>query len=164
MPCLVSSADTETRIRSYLNARGYKLSPPHQTNGATGPDIIAEYNGRKIFIEVIEYKSSRSARSRDFFECFFRCVSRLSLGADLIVLACPYAFQNGIAERTTHYNRGWLRLGCAIPELELWFVYQHKPAISCAAWNYWAEQYAVGIHPEEIITPYRSRNAFGLPM
>jgi hypothetical protein len=164
MPCLVTAADTEKRIRDYLLARGYKLSSAHEINGATGPDIVAEYGERKVFIEVIGCKSNRSARSRDFFESFFRCVSRLKLDADLIVLACPHEFCDGIMERTTHYGRAWLRLGSAIPELELWFVYRHKPVISYAAWNYWAENYAIGIRPAEIVPPYRSRYAFGLPM
>src|SRR6266436_4733472 len=43
MACLVSSAETETRVRNYLAARGYKLSPRTKINGATGPDIIAKY-------------------------------------------------------------------------------------------------------------------------
>lgn len=155
----VSSLATELALRSYLSSLNYTLSPPHSFNGATGPDIVAEKNGVKTIIEVIGYKAYGSARSRDFHEAFFRCISRIKLNADIVALACPIDFNNGIDDRTTVYGESWFRLGNAFPELELWFVFPCGTRLSYAAWNYWAEQYSRPRRSEEVVTPFRCARA-----
>jgi hypothetical protein len=145
----MTSAETEQNLRSFLLSRGYKLSQPLTINGATGPDLIAERDGLKTYIEIIGYKASGSARSRDFYEAFFRCISRLRLGAEHIVLACPCHFRDGLRERVRNLGNAWLRLGTAFPELELWFVYPKPTVLGSAAWNAWGSEI---LDPPEIVT------------
>jgi hypothetical protein len=152
----MTNAETETNLRAFLLSRGYTLSDPLTINGATGPDLIAERDGLKTYIEIIGYKPSGSARSRDFYEAFFRCVSRLRLGADHIVLACPCHFRNGLLERIRNLGDAWLRLGSAFPELELWFVYPRPTKLSAAAWNSWGNEY---LYPPEIVPEFLNRAA-----
>jgi hypothetical protein len=155
----VTSVATECALRTFLLSRGYTLSAPHAYNGATGPDVIAEKNGIKTVIEVIGYKSSGSARSRDFYEAFFRCISRIKLTPDIVALACPIHFSLGIDDRTTVYGQSWFRLGNAFPELELWFVYPCGKKLDYAAWNYWAENYSRPRRHDELIPAFRCARA-----
>jgi hypothetical protein len=105
----MTNAETEDNLRAFLSSRGYTLSKRLTINGATGPDLIAERDGLRTYIEIIGYKASRSARSRDFYEAFFRCLSRLRLGAEHIVLACPCHFRNGLHDGF----ETWVKRGCA---------------------------------------------------
>jgi|GEM_PF-931989 len=144
----MTNAETEQNLRSFLLSRGYTLSEPLTVNGATGPDLIAERDGLRTYVEIIGYKSYGSARSRDFYEAFFRCISRLRLGAEHIVLACPYHFRDGVRERIRNLGEAWLRLGGAFPELELWFVYPGPTRLDPATWNCWGED---ALNPPEVV-------------
>ena len=162
----MTSAETEHNLRGFLLSRGYKLSEPLTINGANGPDLIAERDGLKSYIEIIGYKPSGSARSRDFYEAFFRCIWRLRLGAEHIVLACPFHFRDGLNERIRNLGDAWLRLGSAFPELELWFVYPSPTLVTCAAWNCWGNE---SLYPPEVVSGllYRAtvvRYRFGPPI
>ena len=137
----MTNVETETALRRFLLSRGFSLSDELTQNGATGPDIVATPpNGDAYFIEVIGYKKSAPARSRDFYEGLIRALARLSLGARRVVLACPYTFQDGLGQRVRYLDNAWLRIGHAFPELELWFVYTHGTSLSYASWNYWGRQ------------------------
>jgi len=151
---VMTNAETEQNLRSFLLSRGYTLSAPLTTNGATGPDLIAERDGLKTYIEIIGYKPSGSARSRDFYEAFFRCISRLRLGAEHIALACPCHFRSGLDERIRNLGDAWLRLGTAFPELELWFVYPKPTLLTPAAWNSWGTE---ALYPPEVVTGLLNR-------
>ena len=42
----------------------------HRDNVGISPDIIAEKDDTTLYVEVIGYKSSANAASRDFYEVF----------------------------------------------------------------------------------------------
>ena len=82
----VANAEVERCLREILLSERYSLSP-QRTYGENDVDIIAERNGKKWHIEVIGYKKSGPARAKDFYEAFFRAVSRLNDGAEHCVIA-----------------------------------------------------------------------------
>jgi hypothetical protein len=134
MPSIATNKGTESVLRELLEKEGYELTTP-RSHGQTGPDIVAERGADKIFIEVIGYKSSPPARSKDFFESFFRAVSRLKDGARKCVIALPSQFGRGLGARARQYGEAWTRIGKAFPELELWLVDDQKHTYKPEGWN-----------------------------
>ena len=122
MPMHLTNSETESLLRNYLRRDGYKLSGVRHC-GETGVDIVASKNGYSFYIEVIGYKKSPPARSKDFYEVFFRAISRLNDGAKNIVIALPSDFKTGMLQRYRQYQLGWDRIARTFPELEIWFVY-----------------------------------------
>lgn len=117
----VKNRVVEQTLRDCLVSEGYSLSL-QLGSGHTGVDVLASKNDEQLHIEVIGYKDSPPARSKDFFEAFFRVVSRLNDGATRCVLALPEEFQRGLNQRAAHYGVAWTRIGNAFPELEIWLV------------------------------------------
>jgi hypothetical protein len=140
MAQLVSSDDVERSLRACLEAEGYKLSLPRK-NGETGVDLIAERENEKHFIEVIGFTEFPPARSKDFYEVFFRAVSRLDDGAKSLVIALPGRFGEGLTKRASHYGEAWRRIGSTFPELEIWLVNCGRPySYERTSWNRWLVQ------------------------
>jgi hypothetical protein len=136
MPGKFTNERTESALRELLEKEGYKLNKP-RSHGETGTDILAEKEADKISIEVIGYKSSPSARAKDFFESFFRAVSRIKEGARKCVIALPSQFAVGLPARARQYGEAWTRIGNAFPELELWLVDDQKHTYERTDWSKW---------------------------
>lgn len=136
MPSIISNHYTENCLRELLKNEGYSLSAP-LSYGQTGVDILAEKTGEAFHIEVIGYKLSPPARSKDFYEVFFRAISRLKDGAEKCVLALPEPFGRGLAQRARHYAKAWLRIGYAFPELEIWLIDTERKSYKRTSWNQW---------------------------
>jgi len=137
MPSLISAHQTEQCLRIILSAiEGYELSEqlPH---GFLGCDIIARKGKETIHIEVIGYKESGPARSKDFFQGFFRAVSRIKDGAQYCVIAVPSKFKRGLPQRARIYGEAWTRIGEAFPELEIWLVDVDRLTYHKSSWNEW---------------------------
>lgn len=134
---IVSNKDAETCLRSCLEAEGFKLSR-RRANGETGVDIIATKGDEEYFIEVIGFKKSPPARSRDFYNVFFSAVSRLRDDAKRIAIALPERFGNGMYQRVAQYGEAWKRIGKAFPELEIWLIKCDEPySYQRSKWNAW---------------------------
>ena len=74
-------------------------------------------------IEAIGFDTSPPRRSKDFYESFFRAVSRLNNGdATSVVIALPSRFARGLKQRASHYGVAWGRIANAFPELSIWLV------------------------------------------
>ena len=72
------NSEAEIHLRTILKAESeWSVLNAPKRNGETGTDVLAIKNGTLYFIEVIGYKSSGPARSKDFFEGFWRTISRL---------------------------------------------------------------------------------------
>ena len=138
MPSLVKNSATEKALRKALKSKGYTLSPGRK-NGDTGVDILAKKEGLQVHIEVIGHKSSAPARSKDFFESFFRAVSRLKDGASRCVIAMPNLAKRGLPLRAKHYGQAWTRISDAFPELEIWLVDVKGKAFVETKWSSWAK-------------------------
>ncbi|SRR6266567_787361 len=136
MPSVIKSSATERALRSLLKRQGYRLNTT-RLNGETGVDILATHGSRHIHIEVIGFKSSPPARSRDFMQAFFRAVSRIQDGASRCVIALPSRWQNGLPQRAKQYGPAWRRIGNAFPELEIWLVDAGTGSYSETKWNDW---------------------------
>ena len=158
----MTNEETEDTLRVFLQSRNFVLSPKLKVSGENGTDIIASKPGHPTYhIEVIGYKRSSPARSRDFYEAFFRCLSRLKIGADKVVLACPFSFSLGLEQRVKNIGDAWLRLGKCFPELELWFVDPKGTSISYGSWYYWGND---SLHPKEIFEINSYHDRFGPPI
>jgi len=132
----IANQDTENALRSCLQSEGYSLSPV-RTKGETGVDILATKCDEELHIEVIGFKKTGPSRSKDFYEAFFRAVSRLNLGATRIVIALPAQFRQGLNQRAAVYGPAWARLGAAFPELEIWLIQVSPPSYDRTTWCEW---------------------------
>ncbi len=117
----IKNEDVEKSLRKSLKTEGYTMSKPKK-HGETGVDIWAEKNGEVLHIEVIGYSSSPPKRARDFYEVFFRAVSRLNNNATHLIIALPEQFKMGLPQRIKQHGVAWKRIENAFPELEIWFV------------------------------------------
>lgn len=136
MPVLVSSKEIEQVVRAALEEQGYKLSSERGI-GETGTDIIAQKKHEELHIEAISFKESPPARSKDFYEVFFRAVSRIEVGATQCIIALPARFGMGLAQRAKAMGVAWVRLGEAFPELAIWLVDSKEGSIQKSSWNSW---------------------------
>src|SRR6266487_4645046 len=136
MPALVSNEDTEKCLRESLKQEGYSLSP-QKVHGQTGVDILATKPGESYHIEVIGFKSSPSTRAYDFYQIFFRAISRLNEGAKHCVIALPRRMGDGLPARAEQHRVAWLRIAQAFPELEVWLVDTKDRNYRRTLWREW---------------------------
>ena len=130
----VKNSHAESWLRNQLSSLdGWEVLNTPRKNGETGPDIVAHMNGDIFFIEVIGYKARGPSRSKDFFEGFWRTISRLEEDITAftnekttlrtkIILAVPSEYKRGMKQRIERYKIAWSRIASAFPELEIWFV------------------------------------------
>jgi hypothetical protein len=122
MTLAITNPETENCLRKLLKKEGYALSDV-KVQGETGTDIIAVKNKKELHIEVIGYKKNGSARARDFYEAFFRAVSRLNnKNCKHCIIALPDNFKIGLPQRVKQHEVAWYRIVNAFPELEIWLV------------------------------------------
>lgn len=136
MPCLVTGEQVDEAIRAVLMKDGFTCSGP-RTNGQTGVDILAKKGEEVWHIETIGYKTSPPARSMDFYQVFFRAISRLRDGATRLAIALPADYGRGLHQRAAQYGVAWDRIAVAFPELEVWLVECEPPAIQRTTWGSW---------------------------
>ncbi len=139
MPSVVSNDTVEKTLRELLKREGYSLSP-QKAHGQTGVDILATRDGESYHIEVIGFKSSPSARAYDFYQVYFRAVSRLSEGAKHCVIALPKRTGDGLPARAEQHHVAWLRIAEAFPELEIWLVDTGKRNYRRTKWREWVSE------------------------
>ena len=133
---IIKNEDVEKRLRDMLEAEDYALSKLRNW-GETGVDILATKDGETFHIEVIGYKSSGPARAKDFYEVFFRAVSRLNDGAAHCVIALPKQFKTGLPQRARQHGIAWKRIGDAFPELEIWLIDVENKTYKKTGWESW---------------------------
>ncbi len=136
MPSIVNNTDVEACLRKLLEAQRYKLNMPRAL-GETGVDILAVKDDEAWHIEVIGYKSSGPARAKDFYEGFFRAVSRLNDGATHCVIALPVQAHVGLPARAHQHGVAWKRIAEAFPELEIWLVDVEGQDYQPTSWVEW---------------------------
>src|SRR5262249_2176833 len=137
MAAIVTSKDVEAVLRRVLAKEGYEISA-ERGYGETGTDIVARRGKEVVHIEAIAFKASPPARAKDFYEVFFRAVSRLELGATACVIALPSRFGMGLPQRAKAIGRGWRRIGKAFPELAVWLVETSAGTVDRTEWNSWS--------------------------
>jgi hypothetical protein len=133
---LISGKDVEAVLRAVLAREGYEISK-ERAHGETGTDIIAKRGSESLHIEAIAFKQSPPARAKDFYEVFFRSVSRLQNGASLCVIALPSRFGMGLPQRAKAIGPAWCRIGDSFPELKIWLVDVEQGSIERTDWNRW---------------------------
>jgi hypothetical protein len=136
MPVSIKKDQAEDSLRNILQASGYDLSPEgHFGNG--GVDVIASRGDDIFYIDVIGYKVNGPKHARDFYEAFFRAVSRLKEGAKKCVIALPYGAKCRLPARAMHQGDAWTRIGEVFPELEIWLIDEAYGRIERSGWNEW---------------------------
>jgi Holliday junction resolvase-like predicted endonuclease len=141
MALSVTGEQIESILRKLLPQRGYKLLNKPRTQGEIGADIIVKKNNEVVFIECIGFQKVAPLRSKQFYEIFFRAISRLKDRATKCVLALPMRFKRGMNQRAKHYGEAWKRIGDAFPELEIWFVDAIEEVCEEHKWNDWPCKY-----------------------
>jgi hypothetical protein len=139
MPAIVTNLEVEQCLRGILVNEGFSINPP-RSHGQTGVDILAVKDGTSFHIECIAYKSSPPARAKDFYESFFRCVSRLNDGAKHCVIALSIRAEKGLPARAKHHHVAWLRIAQAFPELSIWFVDTDLASYRQTSWKEWVDR------------------------
>jgi len=132
----ISSDSVENCLRKILLTEGYSLSRKRQY-GETGVDILAKKDKEIFHIEVIGYKSSPPRRSMEFYQVFFRAISRLEDQSSHCVLALPVQFRVGLPQRVNQYRTAWNRIAKAFPELEIWLINVEVSTYQRTKWSDW---------------------------
>ena len=133
----LSNKATEECLREILNNKNYNLSRKLK-NGETGTDIIAKKDNNVFHIEVIGYKKSPPARAKDFYEAFFRAVSRLNEpDCKHCIIALPSRAKVGLPTRAKQYKKAWRRISKAFPELEIWLIDYSTKTYNRTFWGDW---------------------------
>ncbi len=133
----VTGWQVESVLRKLLPRQGYKVKNPRREKGETGADILAEKGGRTIAVECIGFQEKPPQRSKQFYEAFFRAISRLNGGADECVMALPVRFARGMNQRARQYGVAWSRIAEAFPELKIWFVSIDDCRYEVHGWGEW---------------------------
>lgn len=135
MAKLIAAKEVEQVIRRHLERNGCTLSPPKK-RGQTGTDITARYGKSTWFVEVIGFQSHPPTRSREFYEAFFRVISRdRDNPDDILVIGLPKRFKDGMRQRKQQYPVAWGKLGKAFPNLRLWYVDTEQIALEEYPWS-----------------------------
>lgn len=135
MSKLISSKQVEKVIRRLLEDDGYSLSPTKK-QGETGADITAKKSDSTYFIEVIGFQSHPPIRSREFYEAFFRAISRdRNNPNNILVIGLPIRFKNGMKQRKYQYPIAWEKLGRVFPNLKLWYIDTEQNTMQERFWN-----------------------------
>ena len=130
----VEARDVDQVIRRYLESKGYELSSPKE-RGETGPDIVARHGKSTLFVEVIGFQEVPPIRSREFYEAFFRTISRdRNNPDDILVLGLPKRFKNGMKRRVAQYTAAWEKLGKAFPNLRIWYADTEQNTVEEYPW------------------------------
>jgi hypothetical protein len=132
---IVKNEDVEKCLRVLLKSEGYELNKS-RTHGENGVDIQAKKEGKTFNIEVIGYKSAGSTRARDFYEIFFRAISRLNEDTDCVI-AMPKQAEIGLPQRAKQYHVSWERIGKAFPELKIWLIDIENNTYKRTDWGEW---------------------------
>lgn len=139
MSLVINSKHIENCLRRLLRAKGYTFNKP-RANGETGVDILAKKGKKKLYIEAISFKSSAPRRSKDFFQVFFRAISRLNDGAKHCIIALPKRFERGLPSRAEQYRIAWKRIAKVFPELEIWLVDLRTKTYKKTKWATWLKK------------------------
>jgi len=135
MAKLIKAEAVEQVVRKYLEKKRFRLSPPKK-QGQTGADIVAKRGKHTWFVEVIGFQPNPPTRSREFYESFFRIVSRdRDNPDDVLVLALPERFKNGMRLRELQYPIAWEKLAKAFPNLKLWYVDTEQGRVEEHPWS-----------------------------
>jgi hypothetical protein len=135
MAKLIEAKQVDQVIRRYLQEKGCMLSYPKKS-GETGVDITATCGKSTWLIEVIGFQSHPPTRSREFYEAFFRVISRDKGNPDdVLAIGLPKRFKDGMRQRKKQYAGAWLKLGRAFPTLRLWYVDTENSKVEEYPWS-----------------------------
>jgi len=139
MALSVTGDEVEAILRELLPKNGYVLKNNPRKTGETGSDIVAEKNGKIVAIECVGFQLNPPLRSKQFYEAFFRAISRLQSGAKECVMALPSRFGNGLNQRARQYGIAWDRIAKAFPELRIWLVDTENKRFEDHGWGDWPQ-------------------------
>jgi hypothetical protein len=132
----VQAMEVEKVIRGNLEREGCKLINEPKKPGQTGVNIIAQKGNLTWYVEVIGFQSHPPTRSREFYEAFFRIISRdRDDPNDILVLGLPKRFKVGMPDRKQQYPKAWGKLGKVFPNLYIWYVDTVSSKIEKYAWS-----------------------------
>lgn len=135
MAKLIDSKAVERVIRKHLESKGAVLSLAKK-RGQTGPDIEARLGNLTYFVEVIGFQEKPPIRSREFYECFFRTISRdRDNPVHILLIGLPIRFKDGMKQRKRQYPIAWDKLGKVFPNLNLWYVDVEHNRIEQRSWS-----------------------------
>lgn len=137
MSSTITKIETENCLRELLKQEGYKLSSKIGL-AKLGPDIKAAKNNENLYIEAIGFKESNIERVKDFYEAFFKAISRLNnKDCSHIIIAIPESLRKILPIRAKIYKVAWERIAKIFPELEIWLVDLENKKYQKTSWIYW---------------------------
>jgi hypothetical protein len=135
-----TNTEIESCLRELLIEEGYKLNSKKGL-AKLGPDIKAAIGDENWYIEVIGYTESGIERVGDFYEAFFRAISRLNnKDCKHCIIAIPFITKKILPIRAKIYKVAWERIANVFPELELWLVDMENKKYQKTSWISWLKQ------------------------
>ena len=131
----VANRRVEEVLRSYLKAEGCTLSVSKK-QGETGADIVAKRGEFTWIVEAIGFQDKPPVRSREFYEAFFRVISRdRDVSNHILVLGLPMRFKQGMRQRMQQYPVAWGKLGKVFSSLQIWYVDTEMNTVEERPWS-----------------------------
>ena len=136
---LIKTTNTEIEncLRKLLIKEGYKL---RNRSGLfkLGPDIKATKDNENWYIEVIGSEGSGLERVKDFYEAFFKSLSRLNnKDCNHCIIAIPESLRKFLYIRARIYKVAWERIARVFSEFEIWIVDIENNKYQTTSWDYW---------------------------
>ena len=136
---LIKTTNTEIEncLRELLIKEGYKL---RNRSGLfkLGPDTKATKDNKNWYIEVIGSEGSGLERVKDFYEAFFKSLSRLNnKDCNHCIIAIPESLRKFLYIRARIYKVAWERIAKVFPEFEIWIVDIENKKYQRTSWAYW---------------------------
>lgn len=132
-----TNTEIENYLRELLAKEGYKL---RNKSGIfkLGPDIKATKDDENWYIEVVGSEETGLERVKDFYEAFFKSLSRLNnKDCKHCVIAMPESLRKFLYIRARIYKVAWERIAKVFPELEIWIVDTENKKYQKTSWSYW---------------------------
>jgi len=135
-----TNSEMENVLRDLLKDEGYKLTKKTGLE-KLGSDIKASLDDGGLYIEIIENEEPGVEKNIDFYQAFFKALSRLNnKGCKHTVIAMPESSRKILSIRAKIYKVAWKRIAEAFPELEIWLVDTINKKYQKTSWIYWLKQ------------------------
>ena len=140
MSAVTSNNEIENFLRNILKEEGYKIKGKKGL-AMLGPDIKATKDKEVFYIEIAGSDATGLEITNDFYEAFFKAVSRLNnKDCKHCIIAMPESLRKMLHIRAKIYKVAWERIAKVFPELEIWLVDIKNKKYLKTAWISWIKQ------------------------
>ena len=135
-----TNSEMENVLRDLLKDEGYKLTKRTGLEKLSS-DIKVSLDDGGLYIEIIENEEPGVKKNIDFYQAFFKALSRLNnKNCKHIIIAMLESSRKNLPIRAKIHKVAWKRIAEAFTELEIWLVDTVNKKYQKTSWIYWLKQ------------------------